>query len=474
MKTIKYILATIFLSLVSDSAILQAQGPCDIDTAQVIEVVGDVCSDIGENQVCYGNFEVGVDLLASVLQGNLNFTFKNPGDLADLSHIESLYLSTLRPEENTWGIAQMRLVTSAAEGAKELNLLLFGDVKIENAVAITRIIEVKVSGAPTSIRNLPSNYAIAVQSVDVGTTLEAVGRLENNSWLRVRTEKGGVGWILSDFMIAAHEGESIADLAVQDSASPYFGPMQAFSFEQGEDSSNCNNLVSDGLLVQTPQGTARVNVSINGVNIDLLPGQTGTTALIQSDENSAMTISMLEGESIIAAAGLSYNLKPGEATNIAISDRHIPIAPPSFPSTYNPQTVSNLPILPLVTTADHLSLATIGGSRNTTSGNTSVSGGNNNITSSGNNDTTNGNTSVGGGNNNATGDSGNTSVSGSNNDTTDRNTPVGATSNNTTTTATEPEDYSNSLRNIIAATLAIIATIALVGGTVAMARMDKE
>jgi SH3 domain-containing protein len=357
MRIIQYLLLIIFLSALGGVTVVHAQETeqeaiyapedCNIDTAEIIEVVEEVCTGIGENQVCYGNFDVGADVLEDVLlDDDFDFNFENPGDLADLADIESLFLSALNPEEDIWGIAQMRLVTASASGAQELNLLLFGDVEITNAVEATLIVEVKVGIYSSNIRNLPSSSAFVLQSVTAGTLLEAVGRLEDNSWVRVRTETGAIGWVASALIDPVNEDESITDLEVQDDSSPYFGPMQAFYFEQGS-ASACGNVTSDGLLIQTPQGTARVNVSINGVNIELVPGQTGATALVQGGD-LGMTISMVEGASYVEAGGTEYYLDPREATTIADGGE------PTFPSIYDIGTISNLPTLSLVTTTDPL------------------------------------------------------------------------------------------------------------------------
>jgi SH3 domain-containing protein len=367
MRYIRYLLIILFFvvianvvfvsSIIGSDMIVRAQEQCDIDTVEVVEVVEAVCTGIGDNQVCYGNFDVGADVVDELLDEDFLFNFNNPGDIADLVNIQSLYLSALNPEEETWGIAQMRLITSTFTGSQELNLLLFGDVEIENAVEPTVVVEVQVGIYSANIRNLPSVSAVVLQSVSAGTLLEAVGRLEDNSWVRVRTETGAVGWISVQLIQPVDEDETINNLAVQDTSSPYFGPMQAFYFEQGS-GSDCGNVTSDGLLIQTPQGSARVTVSINGVNIDLIPGQTGATALVQGND-FGMTISMIEGESLIETGGTGYYLEPRDKTSIPIGDDSLASAAPTFPTIYDIDTVVNLPTLSLVSTVDPLAPSNI-------------------------------------------------------------------------------------------------------------------
>jgi SH3 domain-containing protein len=488
MRNTHYLLLIIFLfaSSVSDGgtvAFVQAQEGCNVDTAEVMEVVGDVCAGIGENQVCYGNFDVSVDILDNVLGNNFNFSFQNPGDITDLANIESLYLSALNPEEESWGIAQMRLTTAAKWGTQDLNLLLFGDVEISSAIDSTRVVEVRVSSYPSNIRNLPSTDALVLGSVDAGTILEAVGRLEDSSWLRVRTATGSIGWIATKLVVPAKENESIAELDVQDSSSPYFGPMQAFYFEQGS-GSDCSNVTADGLLVQTPQGSARVSVSINGVNIELLAGQSGTTALIQGGINSDMTISVIEGSSVVEAGGVSYNLLSGIETSIAIAANGVPLSPPRMPSNFNVAAVSNLPALSLVNSVRPLAptrnngnnTTNTGGNNNNTTTNTGGNNNNNNSTNTGgNNNNTTTNTGGNNNNNNSTNTGGNnnnpTNISGNNNNPTN----IGGNINNLTNgDGTTVEDKGFSISNILAAIIALVATVAMITATVVMARINRH
>lgn len=346
MRKIQYLLLIIILTILGSIIILHAQEDCDVEDAEkVIEVVTNVCENIGDNQICYGNFEVGTDWLDDFDEFDLlDIIFETPGDVTDVEYIKSLYLSALDPEEDTWGIAQLRLLTPSRTGAQELNLLLFGDVEVENAVEPTRKIDLQVGEASSHVRNLPSVNSIILQGAYPESTLIGVGRLEDNSWVRVETERGIVGWIATNLVSPINEGESIEDLEIQDDTSPYFGPMQAFVFEQGAGSA-CGNLNTDGLVIQTPQGPANVNVSINGVNIDLIPvGENGAAAYIETGDNGT-TISQIAGNSLITSGGTTYHMSPGEQTTIGASGI------PSIPNTYDTEDL-NIPGLSSISPID--------------------------------------------------------------------------------------------------------------------------
>lgn len=351
MRKIHYTIIILFSFIFMGAIVVYAQNDCDINNSSVIQTVSDVCSGIGDNQVCYGNYEVGADLYDNVEIPD--FRFKAPGDLADLENIQSIYLSALNPDNNTWGIAQMLLLTATNKGTQELNLLLFGDVQVKNAVEPTLIVEVKVGRYAANIRNLPTVNSYPLQSAPAGTLLEAVGRLEDSSWVRVKTDNGAVGWILTELVKPISQNDSIDELEVQDDTSPYFGPMQAMYFHQGS-SSACANVTSNGLIIQTPQGPASVNLSINGVNIELIPGNTGSTAYVQGSD-SDMTITMLGGTSNVSANGQNYYMGPGQQSTTQIGADGTASGQPTFPTTYDSETINNLPNLPFVTPVSPIS-----------------------------------------------------------------------------------------------------------------------
>lgn len=339
MRLIHHALIIILLVIFFGVIVIHAQDVCDTATSEVIEIVEYVCSELDNNQVCYGNFEVGADLQEDIELPDFNF--ETPGDLADLENIKSIYLSALDPEADIWGIAQMLLLASTSKGTQELNLLLFGDVEVETAVESSLVVQVQVGIYSANIRNLPTVDGLILQSVESGALLEAIGRLEDSSWVRVRTDTGAVGWISTDLIAPIHEDEYVDDLDIQDSSSPYFGSNASFYFEQGSGSA-CDNITADGLIIQTPQGPASVSISINGVSIDLIPGQTGASAYLQGT-SSDMTITVMSGNSYVSANGTGYYVGTGEETTISIGNDGLADGAPSFPTTYDAETINNLP-----------------------------------------------------------------------------------------------------------------------------------
>lgn len=301
---------------------------CEINPADMTSIIDAVCSTVGENQVCYGNLIVNL-----IPQDNAPaFDFSTPGDMTSLGYVRSLFLSELNPAEDIWGIAAMRLIAISSQGPQDVTLLLFGDVRVDNEVEPEVMIPVTAS-QPLNIRSFPTTRATVLASVAEGDTLEAIGRLANNSWIRVRVEAtNAVGWVSAELVETT---DGLEDLAIQEGDTPQFGPMQAMSLTTG-DSPACNNFSTDGLLIQTPEGTARVTLLINEVVIELIPsGAIGTTVFIQSNPENGMTIDMIDGSASVTVDGTGYYVDAGSGTQIPLDDTSSPTAPPSVPLPYD-------------------------------------------------------------------------------------------------------------------------------------------
>lgn len=87
----------------------------------------EVCSEMGNDEACYGNLSVAVE--------PDNLTFQAPGDLADVVEIESLQLSSMNEADGEWGISLMQLavLASQVDNPQTIELVLFGNVQIQNA-----------------------------------------------------------------------------------------------------------------------------------------------------------------------------------------------------------------------------------------------------------------------------------------------------------------------------------------------------
>lgn len=343
MQKLPKAIITIAILILCIAVAVNAQADCSVDSEAIMEVVENVCDALGDNEVCYGNFEV-----SAIAQDNSpSFVFEEAGDLASLGFVRSLFLSALDPETDTWGIAQMRLIANTSNGTQNIDMLLFGNVEVTNNVPPTTEIDVLVGRYAANIRNSPSSNALILASAPSGAILHAVGRLEDNSWIRVLIEgTDAVGWVSASLIGPANESESFDDLAIQDSSSPYFGAMQAMYFTDNG-GSGCGNITSDGLLIQTPQGTARVTLLINEVSIELIPSENGATALITGNSEDGMTVAVIDGTANVETGGAGYFVNAGQETSVPLNPDLSPSGTPSLPDEFDTAVMIQLPVLPI-------------------------------------------------------------------------------------------------------------------------------
>jgi hypothetical protein len=75
-------------------------------------------------------------------------------------------------------------------------------------------------------------------------------------------------------------------------------PLNAFLLNTGIGTPACDEVPSDGVLIQTPEGAATVNLLLNGVEVEL-----GSTALLRSQPDASMMLALLEGKAEVTVAG---------------------------------------------------------------------------------------------------------------------------------------------------------------------------
>jgi hypothetical protein len=117
------------------------------------------------------------------------------------------------------------------------------------------------------------------------------------------------------------------------------GIPSSFYFRTGIGDSTCSEAPSSGILVQTPDGVSEVTLRMNGVDIAL-----GSTAYLQAQPGSDMTVSVIEGKAAVEAQGELQIVTAGSRSNIPMSDDLIPAGPPSPPTPYEAATLQNLPV----------------------------------------------------------------------------------------------------------------------------------
>lgn len=325
-------------------ALLQA-ADCPQIVQSAFATTRNLCEATGRNQACYGNAQLEVELSPDYTDA----VFSEPGDRLDVVALQTLRLSPMDVSAGTWGMSLMRVQANMRDLAQNLTLLVFGDVALSNAGTETTALDVTpITNA--NVRLLPSTNAGVVDVLRVGEIGSATGRLADDSWVRVVVSLGeegalsGTGWVSADLL----EDADLETLPVVDASARHYQPMQAFTFESGAESP-CAEAPRSGILVQTPEGSARIRLLINGVDVDL-----GSTAFITAARGGDMMISLLEGSGAVTSRGITVPLFACTTITVALDENLEPQGAPSAP---RPCATESLLLLPIGVLAEPIAIA---------------------------------------------------------------------------------------------------------------------
>jgi uncharacterized protein YgiM (DUF1202 family) len=331
----KWIILTLALSV--SVSVLAQDNFCRRLIETALQATDQICSPTLRNQACYGH-----DTLQAQPQVGLDaFNFDSVGDIVEVSHIRSLRLSAMDLQNETWGVALMNLQANLPDEDPNQNiqLLLFGDVNVRNAIDMPREIDVTLQSiGNANVRRLPSDDSFVIGTLPRNASVTARGRSADNDWILVKIPDGeSEGWVSST--LVKDYRQALSQLGEVEPVLSQYGPMQAFYVRTGNNSSNCEEAPNDGLLIQTPEGVAEVRLWINQVKIRL-----GSTVFIESNPGGSMTIKTLEGHASVEAMGVEYTAMAGTSVDVPMGDDEKPSAPPNPPKPIKAAEVENLPV----------------------------------------------------------------------------------------------------------------------------------
>ena len=337
MNRLRY--AILLLFLLTAFPLFAQDNTCSAVLEQAISSVQDDCNATGRNQACYGN----VLLNATPREGVQDFEFANRGDLVNVVDVDTLRLSALNAEEETWGVALMQLQANLPDTlpGQNVTFLLFGDVEIQNAVpAGEQLATVEITANNgINVRGGPSTNAAVIGSLTSGETAVANGRNADSSWLRIQLpDSDALGWVFADLVTPASGFGPLSVVDAADSSVPYT-PMQAFRFSSGIGQTTCADAPQDGILIQTPQGVGKIELRVNDVDVQL-----GSTAYFRAQPDAKMTISLVEGEGRASANGKSVIVPAGARVEIPLDANLSASDVPADPVPYDLDTVRVLPV----------------------------------------------------------------------------------------------------------------------------------
>lgn len=320
------------LLLLCFAPVILAQGDCPAIVSAALQAVDQACALTERNQACYGN----IVLEATPRQAVPDFSFEQAGDIAALSAIESLRLSSLSLTDATWGVALLRVQANLPDTlpGQNVTFLLFGDVQLRNAGG--ELVQLPVTAASgVNVRLRPTTNANnVIASLKPAQEVTATGRLADGSWVRVRLDDGSEGWVSADFL----DGELRALQTVEPGALAY-GPMQAFYFTTGLNDAPCSDAPDSGILIQTPEGAGTIHLRANEVDIQL-----GSTVYLQAAPGKAMAVSVIEGHAVLTAQGQSQIVPAGTVSTIPLDGGGLASGPPTYPQPYAYNRLRYLPV----------------------------------------------------------------------------------------------------------------------------------
>lgn len=321
----------------------QAQdAECTRIVSQALATVDQICETTGRNQACYGN----ITLLAEPRVNAGTFVFDQAGDVVDIAAVQTLALSSYNATTEEWGVAVLRVQANLPDTlpGQNVTFLLFGDAEIQDSIAEIppepATLELTIPGN-LNVRDGPSTSHAVIGSLRSGDTVMAVGRLDDSSWLQIQLDDDTLGWVFTQLTTPESDvtALSVVDPDAEQPAQPMFGPFQAFYFKSGANDAPCVAAPDSGILIQTPEGDAEIDLVVNEVTIRL-----HSTAYIQSQPDGEMTVNLIEGNARVAAQGRSIFVPAGTRVRIRMDDNNRAVDVPSDPEAYDDAMIARLPV----------------------------------------------------------------------------------------------------------------------------------
>ncbi len=229
-------------------------------------------------------------------------------------------------------------------GAQSLPLILVGNARIAAYAFMT--LPVSPAGRNTvNVRARPSVETALVGSIPIAGTLMADGRTSDGKWLHVQLTEGGTGWVSAS--VIQVEGDA-STLPTRDSDDTAFPSGAGFALTVNPDP-NCPD-ASNGVLLQTPDGTDSLILNVDGILLDL-----DKATVFITDDAKGLGIFVLNGTLLVQANSQVIPIAAGMETHISRSADGRATGRPSDPVASDAAVTAQLPITQLGGTAESAS-----------------------------------------------------------------------------------------------------------------------
>jgi hypothetical protein len=301
---------------------------CSTDVSAIVdealEMTRILCADPDLNDFCYGNAKMDAELRDPTDLVN----FAEAGDSISIDEIVSLRLEALDETTGQWGVVVGTFVAVPVDPEIDavddgVQIVLYGDVTFDDS----RILVPVVTTEHLNIRDLPQEEAWILKSARLGDELKANGRTEGAAWLRVDISETVVqyGWVRAD-LVTTEDDINTLPVIDPDNEDTLYGPIQAI-FQNGANDSPCPGEPPSGMLIQTPEGTAKFRLYMDEIVIEF----NGTLVVEAADGN--FTAGVIDGDAEVIADGESCIAIDGLACSVPINDEGKATGVPSEPFT---------------------------------------------------------------------------------------------------------------------------------------------
>jgi hypothetical protein len=261
-----------------------AQESCPANVIRAFARAGAACTDLERNQVCYGNGTV-----QGVFDARGTQSLALVGERASVDWMQQLIVTT----EAEYSIASMQLQMSLinTEIGRNVSVVAFGDVNLSNQVPVRPLVPIESTGV-LNIRALPDIESDILSQHPLRTTVQANGILAEGDWLRVQIpDTSDIGWVARDLIITTGD---LNMLNIVDVDTPFLRPFQLASLVTAQDDAWCEGTPESGILIQSPNITDAVEMTLNGVEMRL-----SGTLFVQAVPDAAMVLQQIEGNTLI-------------------------------------------------------------------------------------------------------------------------------------------------------------------------------
>ncbi|MEO1290338.1 MAG: SH3 domain-containing protein [Chloroflexota bacterium] len=193
-----------------------------------------------------------------------------------------------------------------------LHVIMLGDVTLENTSPRSEITVTATRNV--NLRSDPSRDATVIGSMTIRQDYTAIGRLADNTWIRIRLEDGRVGWASAQFFVTQ---EGFTALETTTPTTPSYLPMQSLQITT-EDCGLTLIVAQAPDMADDTQDTIPEPIifGINGAQITV----DGIVALTTTDE--ILTITSIIGDHTVNAFGFEVTITNDQQTTIPLSSEN--------------------------------------------------------------------------------------------------------------------------------------------------------